>query len=122
MRFLMGIVQALVVPGSRSTRSISPTSSSQVSFSGQSGASSVRFNHSGAHPEYQRSRERHSLSGFKTTLVSAIENGAGSVEVSARPALPNTRSTSGIVLSSRSCTCSQRSASVTEMPGSVVGM
>jgi hypothetical protein len=56
------------------------------------------------------------------TVVSIIENGAGSVELSARPALPKTRSTSGNDFSIRSCTCRSRSASVTEMPGMVVGM
>ncbi len=56
------------------------------------------------------------------TVVSIIENGAGSVDVSARPALPKTRSTSGKDLRIRSCVWSSRSASVTEIPGSVVGM
>ncbi len=56
-------------------------------------------------------------------MVSIIENGAGSVEVSARPALPKTRSTSGndlqhavLRLAAARCAC------VTEIPGSVVGM
>ena len=56
------------------------------------------------------------------TVVSIMEKGAGSVEVSARPALPNTRSTSGKDFRIRSCICRSRLASVTEMPGSVVGM
>ncbi len=55
-------------------------------------------------------------------MVSIIENGAGSVEVSARPALPKTRSTSGNDLSTRSCVSSSSCACATEMPGSVVGM
>ena len=54
--------------------------------------------------------------------VSIIENGAGSVEVSARPALPSTRATSGKRIRMRSCTCISCCASATEMPGSVVGM
>ena len=54
------------------------------------------------------------------TVVSIIENGAGSVEVSARPALPNTRSTSGKDLSTRSCVSSSSFACCTEMPGRIV--
>ena len=34
---------------------------------------------------------RHWSCGFSTMTVSIIENGAGSVDVSARPALPSTR-------------------------------
>ena len=56
------------------------------------------------------------------TVVSIMENGAGSVDVSARPALPKTVTTSGNDFRIRSCVCSRRPASVTEMPGSVVGM
>ncbi len=48
--------------------------------------------------------------------------GAGSVEVSARPALPKTCSTSGKDRSFWSMICSNRLASVTEKPGKVVGM
>ena len=55
-------------------------------------------------------------------MVSIIENGAGSVEVSARPAFPKTRSTSGIVLRILSCVSRIRWASETPSPGSVVGM
>ncbi|GBC78535.1 hypothetical protein HRbin08_02031 [bacterium HR08] len=54
--------------------------------------------------------------------VSIIENGAGSVAVSARPALPKTRSTSGNDFKILSCTCRSFCASVTERPGSVVGI
>ena len=64
----------------------------------------------------------HWLWGFSTTTVSIIENGAGSVAVSARPALPNTRSTSGNALSRLSITWSNCPVCVTDMPGSVVGM
>ena len=60
--------------------------------------------------------------GFSTMVVSIIESGAGSVEVSARPALPNTRSTSGNLRSCLSIVCRRRWASATEMPGIVVGM
>ncbi len=48
--------------------------------------------------------------------------GRGSVEVSARPALPNTRSTSGKACNCLSIVCRSRCASATEMPGTVVGM
>ncbi len=55
-------------------------------------------------------------------MVSIIEKGAGSVEVSARPALPKTLETSGKLFRMRSCVWRSRLASLTEMPGSVVGM
>ena len=51
-------------------------------------------------------------------MVSIIVNGAGSVEVLARPALPNTRSTSGKVMRILSWTWSAFWASATDMPGS----
>ena len=54
--------------------------------------------------------------------VSIISMGAGSVAVSARPALPKTEATSGKVLMMRSCVCSSSAALVTERPGSVTGM
>ena len=57
----------------------------------------------------------------KTTLVLHLNGilvpSAGSVAVSARPALPNTRSTSGKVRRILSCTCSAFWASATDMPG-----
>jgi hypothetical protein len=97
-RFLIGIVHAFVVPGIWSFAFISSTSLSCV-------------------------RPRlHWDAGFKTTVVSIIENGAGSVAVSARPAFPKTRSTSGKLARTRSCSPRSRDASVTERPGSVVGM
>jgi hypothetical protein len=65
---------------------------------------------------------RHSASGLSSTVVSTIEKGAGSVGEPARPALPNTRSTSGKVRSTRSWIWRTRCASVTDMPGSAVGM
>ena len=46
------------------------------------------FSHSGAQPEYHVSTRRHSDFGLSVTTVSSIESGAGSVEVPARPALP----------------------------------
>ena len=122
MRFLMGMTQAFVVPGICSRSFISATSSSQERRSGHRRRRSVAFSHSGAHPEYHLSFARHSAGGRSVTTVSIMESGAGSVEVSARPAFPCTRSTSGNVLSRRSWTCRSRLASVTEMPGSVIGM
>ena len=122
MRALMGMVQAFVWPGMRSAWSISATSSSQVIRSRQTRRRTASFSHSGAQPEYQRSFGRHSESGFSWTTVSIIEKGAGSVEVSARPALPWTLTTSGNAFRIRSWTWSRREASVTLMPGSVVGM
>ena len=121
IRPLIGIVQAFVVPGIFSARSISSMSSSYVIRSRQT-CRRTADSHSGAHGENQRSFGRHSSSGFRMTVVSIIERGAGSVEVSARPALPKTRSTSGNVARTRSCVWRSFAASVTEMPGSVVGM
>ncbi len=80
------------------------------------------MSHSGAQAEYQRGWARHFSWGSSSTTVSIIESGAGSVEVSARPALPYTLRTSGKDLRMRSCACSSRPASLTEMPGRVVGM
>ena len=121
IRALIGIVQALVTPGIRSARSISSTSSSQVIRSGQKGRSR-RANQAGAQPLYQAGRARHSDSGRNTTTVSIIESGAGSVEVSARPAFPKTRRTSGNEAKTRSCVVINCCASRTPIPGSVVGM
>ena len=72
--------------------------------------------------EYHRGLARHSSSDFNTTVVSNIENGAGSVDVSARPALPKTLSTSGKARSTLSWAINSSCACATEMPGSVVGM
>jgi len=80
------------------------------------------LSHSGARAEYQRSFARHSSGGLSTTVVSIIENGAGSVEVSARPAFPKTVTTSGNDFRIRSCVSRSFCASVTESPGRVVGM
>ena len=56
------------------------------------------------------------------TLVSIIDNGAGSVAEVVRPTLPNTRSTSGNSISLRSMVCMTCCASPIDMPGSAVGM
>src|ERR1035438_1742347 len=82
----------------------------------------MAFAHWGAQEEYQVSTLRHSVSGLRTMTVSIIENGAGSVDVSARPALPSTVDTSGNCLMMRSCTCINCCACVTEIPGSVEGI
>ena len=121
MRPLIGIVHAFVVPGKRIFESISVTSSSQVRRSHQTCLRGF-CNNSGSQEEYQRSFLRHCSFGLRTTVVSIIEKGAGSVEDSMRPALPKTLSTSGKLLSTRSWASSRREASVTEMPGKVVGM
>ena len=71
---------------------------------------------------YQVGTFRHSDLGLSSTTVSIMEKGAGSVDVSARPALPSTRATSGKVIRMRSCTCISFCASATEIPGSVLGM
>ena len=98
MRPLIGIVHELVKPGRRVSESISSTRPSIVSPS------------------------RHSSSGFKTIVVSNMDSGAGSVAVFARPALPNTLTTSGIAMRMLSCRRSASAAADTLMPGSVVGM
>ena len=54
--------------------------------------------------------------------VSNMERGAGSVGVSARPALPKTRSTSGNLRRIKSWAWTSRFASSMEMPGTVIGM
>ena len=98
VRVMIGIQKMLGMPGKRIVRSISSLRRSQV----------MPF--------------RHSLSGLRVTTVSNMLSGAGSVGVSARPALPKTRSTSGNCLSMRSWTWSAARACVTDMPGSAVGM
>ena len=64
----------------------------------------------------------HSFGSFSVTTVSNIESGAGSVGESNRPALPNTRSTSGNCRSTWSCLCSTSLALASLMPGTLVGM
>jgi hypothetical protein len=120
MRALMGMVQALTTPGNFMARSIPATSSSVLIRSGQ-----MRRQGAWSHPgssEYQRRFIRHWSCGLRTMVISIMEKGAGSVEVSARPALPKTRSTSGKTRRVRSIDPSSCWASVTESPGIVVGM
>jgi len=98
MRVLMGMTQALVTPGMSTVASSSSMSWSSVMPS------------------------RHSDSGLSWITVSIMVSGAGSVAVSARPILPNTRSTSGRLAMSRSVCCNSSCALPMESPGSVVGM
>src|SRR5438105_2059690 len=98
MRALIGMVQALETPGNCSDRSISEMSLSIVTPG------------------------RHSLSGLRLITVSNISVGAGSVAVDARPALPQTDSTSGNDLMILSCVCASSAAFGTERPGSVGGL
>ena len=55
-------------------------------------------------------------------VVSNISSGAGSVAVSARPALPNTVFTSGTVEIIRSVCCSRSEALAADRPGRAEGM
>src|SRR4029453_12238345 len=75
-RPLMGMVQALEMPGSRSAASISARSSASLIRSSQMGRS-TGFSHAGAQEEYQRGFSRHADRGFSVTVVSIIESGAG---------------------------------------------
>src|ERR1700690_3783762 len=120
-RALMGIVHAFEVPGIFSAWFISSINCSVEMWSGVN-LRNTAVAHWGAQDEYQVSTFRHSVSGLRTMTVSIMENGAGSVDVSARPALPSTVDTSGKRLMMRSCTCINCCACVTEMPGSVEGM
>src|ERR1035438_5455017 len=88
-RALIGIVHAFEVPGILSAWFISSTNWSVEMWSGVN-LRNIPFAHVGAQEEYQVSTFRHSTSGLRTITVSIIENGAGSVDVSARPALPST--------------------------------
>ena len=65
---------------------------------------------------------RHSSRGLNCTVVSNISIGAGSVAVSARPALPKTLATSGTVLIMRSVCCSSSDALAADKPGNAEGM
>ena len=80
VRFLIGMVQLLTAPVMRSWRSISAMSRSCVMPG------------------------RHSDSGLRFTVVSIMEMGAQSVAVLARPALPQTDATSGMLIRMLSCT------------------
>jgi len=115
-RPLMGMVQALEMPGSCRAASSSVLRSSTVIRSHQKERSTL-FSQPGAQPEYQRGTSRHSSSGRRMMVVSIIVKGAGSVEVVARPALPKTRCTSGKVRRILSWSWSARCASATDMPG-----
>jgi hypothetical protein len=90
IRALMGMVQAFETPGIWRRAFNSLTSSSCEMRSGVM-RRSTGFSHAGAQSEYHVSLARHSLSGLSRMTVSNIDSGAGSVEVSARPALPKTR-------------------------------
>ncbi len=92
------MVQALVVPGSRSAESISATSFSLV-IPG-----------------------RHADSGLSVIVVSIMSRPAGSVAVFARPAFPHTCSTSGKLIRIWSWIRKSSLARATLMPGNVVGM
>ena len=116
-RPLMGMVQALEMPGSRSAASISALSSSSVMRSRQTGRSTRLEPVRAPRPSTSAASRATATRGLSTTVVSIIEKGAGSVEVSARPALPKTRSTSGKVRRILSCSCSAACASATDMPG-----
>src|ERR1035441_6095247 len=83
-RALMGIVHAFDVPGIFSAWFISSTNCSVEMWSGVN-LRKMPFAHLGAQEEYQVSTLRHSVSGLRTITVSIMENGAGSVDVSARP-------------------------------------
>src|SRR5438105_3239257 len=98
MRALMGMVQALETPGNCNALSMAAISLSVVMPG------------------------RHSFSGLRLITVSNISVGAGSVAVDARPALPQTESTSGNDLMILSCVCTNSAALVTDRPGSVVGI
>ena len=65
---------------------------------------------------------RHWSLGLNWMVVSNISSGAGSVAVSARPALPYTLATSGTVLIKRSVCCKSSEALPVERPGKADGM
>ena len=65
---------------------------------------------------------RHSARGLNWIVVSNISIGAGSVALSARPALPNTRVTSGTVRIIRSVCWSSSPALAADSPGRAEGM
>jgi hypothetical protein len=98
MRLRIGGTQMLERPGTFTVRSSSSTSLSGVIPT------------------------RHSLRGLNWIVVSNISNGAGSVAVSALPALANTLATSGTVLISRSVCCKSSVTFPAEIPGSAEGM
>src|SRR5260370_20340504 len=80
--------------------------------------------HEGANVEYQRvlCSVRHWFSGLSTTVVSTMLRGAGSVAVSDLPIFPYTLWISGNWCRSLSWICRYLEASVTPIPGSVMGI
>ena len=115
------MVQAFVTPGTSSAWFNSATNCSCEMWSGVM-CRKTFFSNSGAQAEYHVGTRRHAENGFSVITVSSIESGAGSVAVSARPALPSTRSTSGNRPMMRSVALSSRWASVMEIPGIADGM
>ena len=121
MRARAGAVQAL--PSSRAD--CADLSSSSISSAVVRGVASgqtrrsTRCSGAGAQLEYQRRRGifGHSPRGRSRIVVSAIEYGAGSVPVSARPTLPNTVATSSNWLIAWSCQNSCRAACSGGTPG-----
>ena len=84
MRFLMGMVQALVVPGKRMAASISSTQLFVGDVIGPDAAQGSRLEPFGRPTRVPARLGRHSAGGFSSTTVSTIDRGAGSVDVSAR--------------------------------------
>ncbi len=121
IRPLMGIVQALTRPGRLRAWFIWLMRSSWEMWSGVICLKMERAQ-PGAQPEYQVSAFRHSDFGLRMMTVSSMDRGAGSVDVSARPALPRTLWTSGNCRMMRSVTWRTFWASVIDRPGMVVGM
>ena len=98
MRVLIGCTQALVIPGTLTVFCSSAMMPSNVI------------------PSRQVSR------GLSIMVVSSMVSGAGSVAVIARPTLPNTRFTSGMVLISLSVCCKISAALPALTLGNVVGI
>ncbi len=98
MRLRIGGTQMLESPGTRTAWSSSATSLSGVMPA------------------------RHWSRGLNWMVVSNISSGAGSVAVSARPALPKTLATSGTVRIMRFVCCRSSAALPAEIPGSAEGM
>src|ERR1017187_5446150 len=86
MRALIGMDHVFATPGSWRAAFICSTNCSFDKWSGLNGRK-MPCTHWGAF-ESQVLILGQSRSGFKTTTVSIIEKGAGSVDVSARPDLP----------------------------------
>ena len=107
---LTGMVQAFTTPGicMALSRPFGPWIRSSVLWWSGQALRSMFFSHSGAQSEYQVGIFGHSDCGFRIITVSIIDRGAGSVAVSARPAFPNTRSTSGKDFRILSCIWSTR--------------